>query len=82
MDFVYNNSTTKNLFVDMIVNSKNAYETKASKTIVNSYALITDIDKEINLKTSTYRMTNQSNIFFNFKITELTENNAKINIIF
>lgn len=82
MDFVYNNSTTRNLFVDMIVNSKTAYETKASKTIVNSYALITDIDKEINLKGSTYKMTNQSDIFFNFKITELTENNAKINIIF
>ena len=83
MMFLYNNSTTRNLFVDTIVNSSKAYETVSNKKIINNYALFMKTGEEINLKNSSaYRMTNNSSIFFNFKIDSLSNTQATVSIIF
>ena len=87
MDFVYNNSTTKSLFVDMIVNPtyrKYAFESHGGtkKNIVNSLALFTNTTTAIDLKNSSYTMTNQSNIFFDLKIESISTQEAEIKVLY
>lgn len=84
MDFTYNNSTTRNLFVDTIVSSTYAYETSLTgkRQIINSLALFNEVGIEFNLKESVYKTTNGSSVYFNFKIDELATTGAKVSIIF
>lgn len=87
MKFVYNNSTTRTLFVDTILNLSNGShltqtDPKTKREVMNYYGLY--------YKTGTYNLKtyssniygNYSNIFFNFTIEQISKDNATISFTF
>ncbi len=85
IDFVYNNSTTRNLFLDTLVNKQygsKAYDKVSNKTIINNLALYSTVGSLVDLKNSGYKNTDQTAVYFDFTIDALSESSATITISF
>ncbi len=83
MTFLYNNSTTRTLFADTVVAGYNrAFESFNTKKCINNYALFRQPREVIYLTANErYKMTNNSDIFFNFQIDSLSSTSATITFI-
>ena len=75
--FLYNNSTTKKLFVDTVLNNP-TYATQkinnTNKKMMNYFGLYSNVGNH----SLNYSMTNNSNIFFSISITNISKDSATI----
>ena len=80
VDFTYNNSTTKALFVDTLINYRSGInrDMETNTEYLDTRALFYEVGTEYNLKNSTFKMTNGSNLFFNFTIDSISNEKAKL----
>lgn len=80
VDFTYNNSTTKALFVDTLINYKSGInrDMETNTEYLDTRALFYEVGTEYNLKNSSFKMTNGSNLFFNFTIDSISNEKAKL----
>ena len=80
VDFTYNNSTTKTLFVDTLVNNKKGIvrDKDTDSNYLDIRALYYETGVDYDLISSDFKMANGSNLFFNFKIDSISSEKATI----